>query len=419
MKPSKNKKKTAKKIGSVGDVPVSSASVGIDKRKKRKSQDKQASNKKTDSAPQQAVDDPQRPKSQKKKRKGKVRNAKEKRAEEIERNYIRLTQIDEEQENKPVADDSSEDSSSNSEASDDDSIRGGASEESKMEVEKDETEKLKPETNQSAVCGEDGDEDDDVAQEGDIDVSDKERLRRTLFVGNVSNSAKAKDLRKLFQPYGRVESIRIRNVIPVNPKIPKKAAYLGRRMSEFVDCYSAYIVFADTPDVDAILAKAKAECHFKEFFGNHIRVVEAEVKHDRHHRCSAFIGNLPYNCTEEEMISTFLAVAKKLEVNLVNVRLNRDMETGACRGVGFVTLEDNTAVQALVNMSNQVMLRKHRLRIEKAQKEKKKNSKTHSRLMKNHNTLKYKRQRESELLKEVKKRRVEEAKPKKRNPKPI
>jgi nucleolar protein 12 len=52
-----------------------------------------------------------------------------------------------------------------------------------------------------------------------------ERNQRTLFVGNVSTSSKAKHLKKLFAPYGTVESVRFRSVAFENAGMPRKVAF--------------------------------------------------------------------------------------------------------------------------------------------------------------------------------------------------
>lgn len=204
-----------------------------------------------------------------------------------------------------------------------------------------------------------------------------DRLNRTLFVGNVSTDAKKKDVRRLFTKYGNIETVRIRNVVPESSKLPKKVALLAKRMARFVDSYSAYVVFAPAEDIDTQLAKACTELHFTELKGKHIRVTLAIQTRTGPKRMSAFIGNVPYDCSEEEFITTFLPVAKQLGTNLINVRLNRDQDTGICRGTGYVSLGDEVALQALINMSDEICIRNNNLRISVASKDNHKLTKTH------------------------------------------
>lgn len=216
-------------------------------------------------------------------------------------------------------------------------------------------------------------------KDDDPDLSKQNRLQRTLFVGNVSLKANARDVRKLFLKHGPIEAVRIRNVIPENPKIPKKVALLAKRIAKFADSYSAYVVFAKFSNVAQAMKNACIEHHLTLLKDKHIRVTPAVVKRTGPVRCSAFIGNIPYTCTEEELIMTFAPIAKKLETRLLNVRLNRDEDTGICRGTGFVSFDDEVAIQSLINMSGEIKIRSNVLRLSRAQKSSNKLSKTYKR----------------------------------------
>lgn len=52
----------------------------------------------------------------------------------------------------------------------------------------------------------------DDSSEKEDDKHSKERLERTVFVGNVPVGTNPKALKKLFKKYGTVESVRIRSV---------------------------------------------------------------------------------------------------------------------------------------------------------------------------------------------------------------
>lgn len=252
---------------------------------------------------------------------------------------------------------------SSSEPSDDENSDGHIQEDIKL---REEPILLKEENVMEDICNDDS--------EAGLET---DRLNRTLFVGNVSIDANKKDVRRLFTKYGDIETVRIRNIVPESSKLPKKVALLAKRMARFVDSYSAYVVFAPAEDVDAQLARACTELHFAELKGKHIRVTPAIVTRTGPKRMSAFIGNVPYDCSEEEFITTFLPIAKQLGTNLLNVRLNRDQDTGVCRGTGYVSLSDEVAIQALINMSDEIRIRKNNLRISVASKDNHKRSRTH------------------------------------------
>jgi len=60
-----------------------------------------------------------------------------------------------------------------------------------------------------------------------------------------------------------------------------------------------------------------------------------------------FVGNLPYNCTEEQLVETFSQVG-----HVLNARLVFDHATGRMKGFGFVEFYDNeTASSAVRNLS--------------------------------------------------------------------
>ena len=49
-----------------------------------------------------------------------------------------------------------------------------------------------------------------------------EENQRTVFVGNLPIQIKMKQVRRLFSEYGRIESVRFRNVAVSDPKLSKK-----------------------------------------------------------------------------------------------------------------------------------------------------------------------------------------------------
>ena len=58
-----------------------------------------------------------------------------------------------------------------------------------------------------------------------------------------------------------------------------------------------------------------------------------------------YVGNLPWNSTEEDVRSAFEAYGEVISVKLIN-----DRETGRPRGFGFVEMEDQGALEAIENL---------------------------------------------------------------------
>jgi len=54
---------------------------------------------------------------------------------------------------------------------------------------------------------------------------------QTVFVGNVPSGCTQKELKQLFSEFGRIETVRLRNLIPLNPKRGKRLAFIKKRTS--------------------------------------------------------------------------------------------------------------------------------------------------------------------------------------------
>ncbi|MDR2152442.1 MAG: RNA-binding protein, partial [Helicobacteraceae bacterium] len=58
-----------------------------------------------------------------------------------------------------------------------------------------------------------------------------------------------------------------------------------------------------------------------------------------------YVGNLPYNATEEQVRAVFAAYG-----NVTAVRMMMDRETGRFRGFSFVEMDDSDATKAVENL---------------------------------------------------------------------
>lgn len=247
------------------------------------------------------------------------------------------------------------------------------------------------------------------------ELEDNERIARTAFVGNVPSQTTRKELKRLFKAHGKVENVRMRGIIAANPKMPKKTAFLARRMHTGVDTVLAYVVFKKEQEGGKVGSEGKGESEDKGNFGyrgfktkdGEERDVEckpsAEVfsacdalnftmLHGKHIRVSPamhtrapvrksiLVGNLPFDVTEEELILVFKDAVTESGAKLVNVRVTRDKETGMGRGVGFVSFSDELGVREAMN--KELKIRGRTLRMEKAMKAKKQNAKTTKRRVK-------------------------------------
>jgi hypothetical protein len=78
--------------------------------------------------------------------------------------------------------------------------------------------------------------------------SEEDKLKRTVFVGNVRPDC-AKVLKRHFKQYGQVESIRFRSVaVLLASKIGRKEMFLAKEFKKERKTCNAYIVFANTEE---------------------------------------------------------------------------------------------------------------------------------------------------------------------------
>ena len=169
---------------------------------------------------------------------------------------------------------------------------------------------------------------------------------RTIFVGNLPlTHAKKKPLRKLFISCGVIESVRFRSFTVSDLRLPKKAAFINSAFHEQRDSCNAYVVFKSTDEavIEAALAKNNTVVE-----GHHIRVDRAARSSDARdgaNKRSVFVGNLPFDVTEESLRAHFEDAGME---GIDNVRIVRDPKTGLGKGIAFVGFStEDTAVAAL------------------------------------------------------------------------
>ena len=117
----------------------------------------------------------------------------------------------------------------------------------------------------------------------------KEHNTRTIFVGNVPHDITGKKLRKLFDRYGGVESVRLRCPPRADPRVPKKVAVIKRDFHPERSSMHAFIRF-----VDAESAHKALVLNGTVFQDHHIRVDMASRKTVHDQKKAVFLGNVPF-----------------------------------------------------------------------------------------------------------------------------
>eukprot|EP00898_Chlorokybus_atmophyticus_P003210 jgi/Chlat1/3890/Chrsp26S04171 len=191
----------------------------------------------------------------------------------------------------------------------------------------------------------------------------EEKLERTVFVGNLPSDVKKKQISRLFAQFGTVQSIRLRSVpVAEDSKLPRRAACITGVLSQKRTNVNAYLVFELTDEAKAALA-----LNMHEFNGRHLRVdaaapvkqpsgvSRASVEYDKTR--SVFIGNLPRDIEEDELIKLFngksstIEAVSELSNQVEAVRVVRDAHTNAGKGIAFILFKTKGAARAALSLA--------------------------------------------------------------------
>ncbi|KAK9843654.1 hypothetical protein WJX81_001246 [Elliptochloris bilobata] len=225
-------------------------------------------------------------------------------------------------------------------------------------------------------------------------LEEAERLRRTVFVGNLPAAIKAKRVKQTFARYGAVESVRLRSVpVKLDVKMPRRAAILSGNVASDRGTANAYVVFVDTAAAAAALAHNMAELD-----GLHLRVDIAAkprsqggggggsqapaaagepgaVLYDPAR--SVFVGNLPFDVQDEEVIQAFTCMGAPAAgvspakgsggplgapAGVTAVRVVRDGKTNVGKGFAFVEFATPAAARMALAL-NGTEVRKRPVRV--------------------------------------------------------
>ncbi len=75
-----------------------------------------------------------------------------------------------------------------------------------------------------------------------------------------------------------------------------------------------------------------------------------------------YVGNLPNELENQELEAAFADAGEGVSTKLVT-----DRKTGKCRGFGFVTVEDESKVDAIIEKYNGITIKDAEIKVEKAQ----------------------------------------------------
>ncbi|CAF3526289.1 unnamed protein product [Rotaria sp. Silwood1] len=182
---------------------------------------------------------------------------------------------------------------------------------------------------------------------------------QTVFVGNVPIGCSQKELKKLFSQFGTVKSIRLRNLIPLNPKRGKRLAFIKKEFHPLQKTINAYVRFTDETE-----AKNATSLNGHLYKEHHLRVDVAHEQHEdaKHdNKRSIFIGNLPFDANDDDVWTAFEECGE-----IENVRLVRDNATSVGKGFGYVLFRDEASVSLALRMNGNCKIGNRQIRIKTA-----------------------------------------------------
>lgn len=162
---------------------------------------------------------------------------------------------------------------------------------------------------------------------------------QTLFVGNVPSNTKKVQLIKLFSPFGKVLSARVRTA---DGKVIFK-----HKMRKESSALTAYVV------LESVEAASKAlELNGTLLKDHHLRVQKAEkVQQNANPKCTVFIGNLKATCTDDSLHQIFSSCG---EIDYVRT-LRSSEQKGGCNGTAFICFKNPEAVGLALELEGTIL----------------------------------------------------------------
>lgn len=181
----------------------------------------------------------------------------------------------------------------------------------------------------------------------------------TVFVGNMPLTMNEKSVRRIFSDFGTISSVRMRNLLPANEKLTKRVTHLTGKLNDKQSSLTFYVKFGAEESVEKALKYngTKLDDHV-------IRVDKVGSKKKEFGKDMAiFVGNLPFEITEDALITFFSAQIGPVEA----VRIVRDKDTGKGKGFAFVNFKQDSSVSLALSMET-IKMEKRDLRITKVMK---------------------------------------------------
>lgn len=244
-------------------------------------------------------------------------------------------------EKQPVAESAEEEIEASKEESDEEMIEEDKSDDDASE----ESSKIIPETSTEGT----------VYRQSQQVLDAEHDAEHTIFVKNVPNvvitdRSAFKEFKKLFGP--EIKSVRFRS-IAVAEMAPRKIAFIKQKLHPARDAVNSYIVYKNKDRVFEVMNTMNG----REFKDHHLFVDNASKPRPQVPNRSVFIGNMPFEATEEQLFRHFADCGE-----IENLRIVRDRKYNLGKGFAYVQFADVSTIQ-LALLKNEQPFQKRSLRV--------------------------------------------------------
>lgn len=182
--------------------------------------------------------------------------------------------------------------------------------------------------------------------------NEKEKLTRTIFVGNIPIKSKKKNIKALFKDCGVIESIRFRSVPLDAPNKNRKIAVVKQEVHADRMSMNCYVVFDCRNS-----CKRAMKLNNKVHEGLTLRVDWADSKPEDTAQ-TVFVGALPFGI-EDERVREFFQDCGSIEY----VRVVRDRKTNVGKGIAYVKFTDKSAVGLALKLNGKEIEEGRKIRV--------------------------------------------------------
>ncbi|XP_076758470.1 uncharacterized protein LOC143427859 isoform X2 [Xylocopa sonorina] len=204
-------------------------------------------------------------------------------------------------------------------------------------------------------------------EDKDSSIEELKNDEKTIFVGNLPKDVTKKQLIKLFKKFGKIESIRLRGMVPKTLNVPKKVAAKTNELHPKIKSIYAYVKFASEES-----AKEAMSMNGTKFEGNYLTVNSANKSENKHPpKKSVFVGNLHFHISQDTVRQHFEQCGE-----IESVRIIKDNRTGVGKGFGYVNFKTEDAVALALELDG-TTLSMRQIRVKPHAEQHKKNKEKH------------------------------------------